>query len=67
MSVFTPHDKIAAIRRCCDRDRVAGALKSIGTEAINEMAASSEPTEIECQFCNAKYSFTAEQLTALLC
>ena len=54
--------------RCyCDRDRVAGALKSIGTEAINEMAASGEPTEIECQFCNAKYSFTAEQLTALLC
>ena len=53
--------------RCyCDRERVAEALRSIGAEAINEMAASGEPTEVECQFCNAKYSFTAEQLTALL-
>ena len=53
--------------RCyCDRERVAEALRSIGAEAINEMAASSGPTEVECQFCNAKYSFTAEQLTALL-
>ena len=53
--------------RCyCDRERVAEALKSIGAEAINEMAASGEPTEVECQFCNAKYSFTPGQLTALL-
>ena len=54
--------------RCyCNRDRVTGALKSIGPEAINEMAASGETTEVECQFCIAKYSFTAGQLTALLC
>ena len=53
--------------RCyCNRERVAEALKSIGVDAINEMAASGEPTEVECQFCNAKYSFSAEQLTALL-
>ena len=53
--------KIAVEYHCyCDRDRVAGALKSIGTDAINEMAASGEPTEVECRFCNAKYSFTAE-------
>ena len=53
--------------RCyCDRERVAEALKSIGADAINEMAASGETTEVECQFCNAKYSFSAEQLTALL-
>lgn len=54
--------------RCyCNRERVAEALRSIGAEAIREMAASGKFTEVECQFCSAKYAFTAERFTALLC
>ena len=53
--------------RCyCSRERVAEALRSTGAEALREMASAAQPTEVECQFCGARYVFAPAELTALL-
>ncbi|NCB74313.1 MAG: Hsp33 family molecular chaperone HslO [Clostridia bacterium] len=53
--------------RCyCSRDRVQRALESIGREALEELAASGESAEINCQFCNEIYTFTPEEIRLFL-
>ena len=52
--------------RCyCSRERVAEALRSVGPEALTELAESNEPTEVRCQFCGAAYEFSPDELHAL--
>lgn len=52
--------------RCyCSRERVAEALRSVGPEALAELAESSEPTEVRCQFCGAAYEFSPDELRNL--
>lgn len=52
--------------RCpCSRKRLSDALRSIGAEALLELAAEGTPTEVTCQFCGKNYSFLPEELTAL--
>ena len=52
--------------RCyCSRERVAEALRSVGSEALAELAESSEPTEVRCQFCGAAYEFSPDELRNL--
>ena len=55
----------AAEYRCgCSRERLAGALKTIGPEALRELAADG-PTEVECQFCRRRYSFSPAEIESL--
>ena len=49
--------------RCnCSWERVSDALKSIGAEALRELAAEENGTEVACQFCGRKYMFRREDL-----
>ena len=53
--------------RCdCSRDRCERGLILLGTEEVDHMIreyeASGEDLEMSCQFCNRKYTFTAEDL-----
>ncbi len=52
--------------RCpCSRERLAEALQTIGHEALEEMAAAEDPTEVVCQFCGKAYRFQPEELKVL--
>ena len=57
--VFETH-KLAA--RCrCSRERIAGILRSLPREDVEEMR--SDPvTTVTCEFCNTTYHFTADDL-----
>ena len=53
--------------RCyCSRDRVTGALISLGREELGEMAREGKDVHMSCQFCDADYVFTPEQLKQIL-
>lgn len=52
--------------RCyCSRERVLAAVSSVGEEALREMAAGPEPTRVSCQFCDAVYRFSPEEMREL--
>ena len=52
--------------RCpCSRERLADALKSIGSDALLDLAADPFPAEISCQFCGKRYLFSDDELRAL--
>jgi molecular chaperone Hsp33 len=52
--------------RCfCSRERVLEAMRSVGQEALREMAAETDPTQVNCQFCDAVYQFTPAEMQAL--
>lgn len=50
----------------CSRERVENALISTGLENLTEMANSNENTEVECHFCDKKYSFTPNDIKELI-
>lgn len=53
--------------RCyCSRQRVQGALISLGRQELTEMADEGETVHIGCQFCDADYQFTPEEIRRLL-
>ncbi len=53
--------------RCyCSRERVADALKSIGAEALGEIAEGGSDTEVGCQFCDKVYVFSPEEIKGLI-
>lgn len=61
-------DESSAVYRCaCSREKVISALISSGKDALKEMAASNENTNVECHFCNKTYSFTPDEIKALIC
>ena len=49
----------------CDKARVEKALISIGKAELQSMIDDGEEIEINCHFCNTKYTFTVEELKAL--
>ncbi len=49
----------------CSRERVEGALISTGVEELTDMM-QDEKTEVSCQFCDAKYVFTPEDIKHLI-
>ena len=52
--------------RCpCTRLRISLALRSVGKEALQELAAEGMPAEVTCQFCGKDYTFTPEELLDL--
>lgn len=53
--------------RCyCSRERVTGALLSLGKEELTEIAAEGKDFPVECQFCDTVYTFTPQDIRALL-
>lgn len=53
--------------RCyCSRDRVSATLITIGKKDLQEIVDEGKPITIECQFCDRVYTFTPEDVKALL-
>ena len=53
--------------RCyCSRDRVTRALISMGREELSSMIQEQGQAELTCQFCDAVYRYSKEELEALL-
>jgi molecular chaperone Hsp33 len=53
--------------RCyCSRERVESTLLSLGREELQQMIADGENAKVECQFCDADYTFTPTELQELL-
>ncbi len=67
---FDPFDELEVSYLCnCSRERMFGALASLGGDQLAEMLDEQEkegkPRELEvcCRFCNSAYTFTEEELT----
>lgn len=53
--------------RCyCSRERVTATLISLGKKELEDIASQGETIHIECQFCDADYAFTPEQIAEIL-
>ena len=50
----------------CDRDRVIAALISLGRKELTEIAEEGKTFPVECQFCDAVYEFTPDDIRELL-
>lgn len=50
----------------CSRERVIQALISLGKEELKEIAEEGKSFPVECQFCDEIYTFTPEDIEALL-
>ncbi|WP_288366869.1 Hsp33 family molecular chaperone HslO [uncultured Acinetobacter sp.] len=49
----------------CSKERCAAALQQIGVDAVRETLAEQNPIQMDCQFCQARYTFTAEEALGL--
>lgn len=60
-------DEADPVYRCtCSKKRVERALLSIGKEDLKKLAEEQETTEVNCHFCDKKYTFTRSELQDLL-
>lgn len=50
----------------CSRERTERMLRSIGAEELIQMADEQETTEVCCNFCDKKYTFTADELRKMI-
>lgn len=50
----------------CSRERVEGALISLGTKELTEIMGEGKDFPVECQFCDEKYIFTPKDIEKLL-
>lgn len=50
----------------CSKDRIQNAIKSLGNEEIQAMIDEDHGAEANCHFCNETYTFTEDELKALL-
>ena len=50
----------------CSRERVSGALISLGKKELEEIRAEGKTFPVECQFCDTIYEFTPEDIGKLL-
>lgn len=69
---FDPFDELEVSYLCnCSRERMHGALASLGrdqlAEMLDEQEAEGKPRELEvsCRFCNSAYTFTEEELSGV--
>lgn len=61
------NDSITPEYHCdCSKDRVYKAVMSIGRKDIEEMIADNKPIEVNCHFCNRNYTFSVDDLNAML-
>lgn len=54
-----------AYRCSCTRERVWEAVRSVGSEELDEMIADGEETSVSCQFCDTVYHFSVDDLKAM--
>ncbi len=60
-------DKMPTQFHCgCSHRRVEKAIISIGRKEISSMIAENKPITVNCHFCNSDYTFSVEQLSAIL-
>ncbi len=53
--------------RCyCSRDRVASTLLSLGERELTDILAEGETVTVSCQFCDAEYAFTPDDIRELI-
>lgn len=50
----------------CSKEKIEKALISIGEKDLKEMIADGKPIEVNCHFCSKNYTFSVEELKALL-
>lgn len=50
----------------CSRERVEGALISLGAEELTSMANDLPVSEVKCHFCNTAYKFTSEEILKII-
>lgn len=50
----------------CSRERVTGALLSLGKKELTEIVEEGKPFPVECQFCDTVYEFTPQDIQKLL-
>ncbi|GIX47961.1 MAG: 33 kDa chaperonin [Candidatus Tectimicrobiota bacterium] len=50
----------------CSRERVVAALVALGARELRQLIAEEEVTHVRCEFCTTAYTFTREELEALL-
>ena len=50
----------------CSRERVEGALISLGKQELAEIAAEGKTFPVECQFCDTVYEFSPEDIQKLI-
>lgn len=59
-------DEMHPVYKCdCSRERVENALIAAGTNELLDMA-NDENTEVRCQFCNAVYNFSGQDILELV-
>lgn len=62
----TIQERIELSYKCrCSREKILGALATLGQEDISAMS-QDEETEVHCQFCNETYKFSGEEIARLL-
>ena len=62
----TIQESIELSNKCrCSREKILGALATLGQEDISAMS-QDEETEVHCQFCNETYKFSGEEIARLL-
>jgi len=49
----------------CSRERVAGALKMLGSAEVESILAEQGSIGVNCEFCNRRYDFSADEARAL--
>ncbi|MDD5899984.1 MAG: Hsp33 family molecular chaperone HslO [Lachnospiraceae bacterium] len=60
-------DKIPTSYYCnCSRERVEKALLSLGHNELASMVDDGEPITMNCHFCNKSYTFSVEEVSAIL-
>jgi molecular chaperone Hsp33 len=50
----------------CSRERISNAIRSLGTEEIQDMIDTDGQAEAQCHFCNENYHFSKENLEELM-
>ncbi len=60
---FEVMDTLPARFYCgCSKEKISGALATIGKQDLDEMIADGETIEVKCHFCNTGYTFHTEEL-----
>ncbi len=61
------NEKQPARYRCdCSVERIERVLVSLGEDELSDMIAEGQPVEVGCEFCGKRYSFSVDDLRALL-
>ena len=55
-----------AFRCNCSREKVRRAVGSVGMKSLREMIADGKDIEVKCHFCNTAYTFTPDDLKAMV-